>query len=99
MKGLRTQESTNFINFFKIVQTVAEQKDSIFFLDTCEGNDRNFLGMEIADLSGWLVPKEKADEFQSIWEKQQEDDTWVDFFCFAIPKVDGEVLRVEFSNI
>ena len=88
MKGLRSQESTQFNNFFEKVQNHAVEMDCVFFLDSCEGNDRVVDGMFLADLSGWLVPNEKAEEFEKIWKNFDEDDDWIEFFVF-VNSVDG----------
>lgn len=83
MKGLRTQENNNFIDFFNIVQSEAAKIGKVFFLDCEEGHDGNVNGMEICNLSGWLIPSDKANEFETLWEKEMEDDEWSDFFVFA----------------
>lgn len=83
MLGLRTQEEQNFKDFFSFVQSAAGKLGCIFFLDTGEGNEKNINGIETMNLSGWLVPLEKAEEFEKIWKEEKENDDWVDFFKFA----------------
>lgn len=79
------------------MQAAAEEKDAIFFLDTSEGNEKLFGNMEVSDLSGWLVPNEKVTDFQCVWVNHREDDNWIDYYCFAIPKVTGKRVEIEFS--
>ena len=38
-QGLRTQENSKFLSFWKIVQEEASKRDSVFFLDSGEGNE------------------------------------------------------------
>ena len=38
-QGLRTQENSKFLNFWKIVQEEASKRNSVFFLDSGEGNE------------------------------------------------------------
>ena len=97
MKGLRTQESSNFIKFFEIVQEKANQDGCIFFLDSGEGNDRLFADMEISDLSGWLIPIEESEKFETIFENHTEDDKWIDFFSFVKPIIVGNTINVVFE--
>lgn len=96
MKGLRTQESNNFIKFFVLVQNEAEKLGKVFFLDCEEGNDGNVCGVEVCNLSGWLLPDSKASDFEKVWEKCNEDDDWSDFFCFVRWK-DENGLKISFD--
>ena len=84
MRGLRKQESKKFEKFFEIVQSTAALQNSVFFLDAGEGRDFENSEMEGEDLSGWLVPNEKADEFEEFWSKNDVSDDWSDMFGFAI---------------
>lgn len=83
MLGLRTQETDKFEKFFEIVQKKAEKMNSVFFLETGDGNDFETETMEGENLQGWLVPIEKVNEFKEIWEQHKEDDRYVDFFCWV----------------
>ena len=84
MRGLRTQESNKFIKFFSIVQNAAEKKNSVFFFDTGDGRDFETDYIEGEDLMGWLIPKEKANEFETIWGNGDVPDEWSDYYGFAI---------------
>ena len=84
MKGLKTQESKKFENFFDIVQKYAEEKGCIFFLEAGDGRDLVTPTMEGEDLQGWLIPISKEKEFESIWLEDNVTEKWDDFFCFAV---------------
>lgn len=96
MQGLRTQENSNFVKFFEVVQNEAAKIGKVFFLDCEEGHDGTVNDMEVCNLSGWLIPTDKASEFESIWEKGKEDDSWADFFKFASWK-DENGLKIVFE--
>ena len=54
-----------------------------FFLDSGDGNEFETEIMEGENLQGWLVPKSQAATFAQLWEMGEEDDSWVDFYCWA----------------
>lgn len=83
MLGLRTQETKKFEAFFELVQKKANEKECVFFLDTGDGNSFENDLMECENLQGWLVPLSRADEFGKIWGNNEEDDEWVEFFCWV----------------
>lgn len=83
VQGLRTQESSEFNRFFELVQNEAQKFGKVFFLDCEEGNDGNVDGVEVCNLSGWLIPNEQVNEFEKVWKREEEDDDWSDFFCFV----------------
>ena len=83
MQGLRTQESNEFNKFFELVQKAAKKLGKVFFLDCEDGNDGVVEGLEVCNLSGWLIPKDKANEFEKIWKREEEDDYWSDFICLV----------------
>ena len=84
MKGLKTQETNNFNKFFSIVQDTAEKEGCVFFLDAGDGRDFKTDTLEGEDLMGWLIPKEKASEFEKEWEAGDVSDDWSDFYKWAI---------------
>lgn len=96
MQGLRTQENNNFIIFFELVQNEAAKLGKVFFLDCEEGHDGTVNGIEACNLSGWLVPKDKASEFENLWGKGAEDDDWSEFFGFVSWK-DEDGLKIVFE--
>ena len=102
MRGLKTNEGKNFENFFQLVQMEARKEKCVFFLYSDEENNKNTEKMEIADLSGWLIPETKADEFEKIWKNSQHNaelENWSEqFFVFAFwTEADGEI-KIEFKS-
>ncbi len=78
VKGLRTQESKEFVKYIEAVQKEAEKQGCVFFLDCADGNDRIVERKSVCDLFGWLIPAEQEKEFSEIWENFEENDDWVD---------------------
>ena len=97
MQGLRTQETSKFIEFFKIVQTEANRQGFVFFLDAGDGRDFETDTLEGEDLQGWLIPKDKADEFQKQFNKGQTDEEWDDFYAFAVWKLKNKKISIKFE--
>lgn len=57
---------------------------SVFFLAAGDGRDLVKDDLEGEDLQGWLIPEEKAREFERLFNARlEEDEIWEDFFCFA----------------
>ena len=84
MRGLKTQESNKFERFFAVVQQSAKDRGGVFFLDSGDGRDFISDDMEGEDLTGWLIPANKADEFESIWKRNEAiSEDWDEFFVFA----------------
>ena len=67
-QGLRVQENNKFLKFWKIVQEEASKVNSVFFLDSGEGNEIETPEINAEDLSGWLIPKEQASEFDVLFK-------------------------------
>ena len=97
MKGLRTQETSKFRKFFKIVQESAKEKGCVFFLEAGDGRDIETSEFEGEDLSGWLVPIDKANEFEPEWLVDDIDEKWLDYFCFAEWEYQDKVVTIEFK--
>lgn len=96
MVGLRTQETSKFKNFFKLVQDRANERNCVFFLDSGDGNEFETESMEGENLQGWLVPQSKADEFENIWRNNEEDDEWVEFFRWVEWQNQNGIIDVKF---
>ncbi len=96
MLGLRGQESSKFNIFFSRVQRSAQDKGCVFFVDAGDGRDFETDIFEGEDLSGWLVPKERIDEFQPLWENDDVSDDWSELFGFAVwENQDDPTIRFE----
>ncbi len=98
MKGLRTQESKKFVDFFQLVQEKAAEHDAVFFLDAGDGNEFTTPTMEGENLQGWLVPLADVEEFETMWLLGEEDDQWVDFFCWAEWQMTNGTITVTFTH-
>lgn len=86
MLGLRTQESKSFERFIAIVETEANKSNNVFFLDTQESVEtliENKEPVECAELSGWLIPNDKAEEFAKIFESFKDLSKWEDFAAWV----------------
>ncbi len=97
MRGLRTNESEKFLKYFSIVQAAACELGKIFFFDTGEGHDIITNELEGEYLSGWLIPIEKASEFEKLWESWNVDgnEAWDQYYCFAEWTNNGDI-HIEF---
>ena len=84
MLGLRKQEDEKFNTFFLIVQAEAQKQDKVFYADAGDGNEFETATMEGENIMGWLIPKEKAQKFEQLWKSSKVDDTWSEFYKWAI---------------
>lgn len=98
MLGIKTQESSNFIKFFEIVQNTAKHEDKVFFLECEDGNSADVNDMDVCDLQGWLIPKDNVEQFESVWKADEVDDEWSDFFVFAVWEKEDDGIIVKFLN-
>ena len=86
MLGLRTQENESFERFINIVETEANKSNSVFFVDTQESVESligNKEPVECAELSGWLIPNDKAEEFAKDFEGFKDLSEWEDFVAWV----------------
>lgn len=105
MRGLKHPERENekFFSFFKILQEFAQKHGAIFFIDSGEGRELFTDTLEGENLSGWLIPINKADEFEKFWKSTSDNSTlfgtrWDDMFRFAIWSMDNGNLSIEFKE-
>lgn len=97
MKGLRTKDSKEFIRFFENVQKKANIKGFTFFLDFGECKDIKFNDMIIDDLFGWLIPNDKADDFEKQFLNRSIDNVWHKYCTWVIPDVIDNKLIIKFE--
>ena len=81
-----------------MIQSAAEAKGAVFFADAGDGNDFETPTLEGEDMMGWLIPTDKANEFEPMWEQSDVSDEWSDFFVWAVWKRDGDKIKVEFEE-
>lgn len=83
MVGIRSQESEKFERFFEAIQESAKKMNCVFFLDCGEGHELSTETLEGEDLTGWLIPNSKADEFGKLFVNGDDLDEWADFLAFC----------------
>lgn len=98
MRESRTQESEKFERFFAFVRKEAEKIGAVFFIDCGEGREHVTDKMEMEDLSGWLIPMEKVNDFEKEFYDNEVSGKWNSFVRFAIWSMNGDQLRIEFQS-
>lgn len=98
MRGLRTQETEKFNRFFALIQAEAKKRDSVFFADAGDGNDFETAELEGETMMGWLIPSEKAGEFEPLWKESAVDDLWSGFYLWAVWSTDGNNIKIRFEE-
>ncbi|MFR5772755.1 MAG: hypothetical protein ACLUE7_05530 [Lachnospirales bacterium] len=71
---------------------------SIFFLDSGEGRELFTDNLEGEDLSGWLIPKSQAEEFENLWKQKGDLTKWNDFVCFAVWEKEDDDIKIYFRK-
>lgn len=100
MLGLRTKEDPKFEKYMELVQKAAKKYGCAFYLECEDGNDASFDDMDVSELTGWLVPEEKALEFEAVWLLWKEDDTWIDYYQSVLWSRDKKgLIRVRFKKM
>ena len=98
MRGLKTQESSKFQNFFALIQAEANKQGAIFFADAGDGHDLVTHDMECEDMMGWLIPFNLAVTFEQFWKENKVDDTWSDYYIWAVWYIDEGSIRIRLEN-
>ena len=97
MQGLRTQEDDKFLKFWELVRSTAREQKKEFFMDTGEGREFFLEDMEGEDIRGWLIPIDKAKEFEKQWLNHETLDKWVDNICWAEWEESNGKITVSFN--
>ena len=97
MRGIRSGESEKFNRFFEQIQREAEKQNAVFFTDAGDGRDFETPTMEGEDMMGWLIPSDRVSEFEPLWDADAVDDSWSDFFGWAIWSKNGETIQIHFE--
>lgn len=98
MRGLRKKESTKFNRFFALIQAEAKKHNAMFFADAGDGNDFETPQMEGENMMGWLIPVEKVPAFEPLWRVSTVDDSWTDFYRWAVWEKDGDSVKITFEE-
>lgn len=71
--------------YFDLVQQTAKKHDSMFFMDSGEGNEIIDEFYDGEDFSGWLIPLNLAKTFMDVWkgDKEKEDSRWEEYYVIA----------------
>ena len=99
-QGLRMQENKKFLNFWEIVQKEASKHNAVFFLDSGEGNEIETSDINAEDLSGWLVPKNQAEEFDVLFKKFDKSaisNKFDNFYMIASWQKEKDTFSVTFA--
>ncbi len=99
MRGLKTQENAKFIKFHELIQNAADEKGMVWFAFAGEGRTIETEQMEAEDMSGWLIPKDRAGEFEKEWRKDSCMERWADYFLWVSWIIDDSGnIGVEFMD-
>ncbi|MCL2807374.1 MAG: hypothetical protein FWD27_04315 [Coriobacteriia bacterium] len=99
--GIRNSESKEFLKFFDIVEAEAKKHESVFIIESGEGNQEFFDGMEAEDLSGWLVPTHLLDKIMPLYEASQDnaiDEAFPELATFAIWEKSEGGVTIQFQK-
>lgn len=103
MLGLRFECSDEFKKFVQIIQAEAEKKNSVFFVQTGDGDELTKNGYECETVWGWLIPLDKVSEFSYLYEhridktREWDEDKWDDeYFGYVDWEFKGDKPTVSF---
>lgn len=102
MRGLKWPENERFERFFSVIQQAAQEKHAVFFLFAGEGHPFTVADMEGEDLSGWLIPAERAAIFECQWAQNNSLSAlqgWTDYFVWAVWSFENGTLLVQFESL
>ena len=88
-------------NYTELLSVAATTLGCVFYGDCGEGHDLETDTVYYEDVSGWLIPVERREEFEStpgrngsIWK----DSKWDEFFVFAEWRKDGDDIKIDFKK-
>jgi hypothetical protein len=96
VKGLKTQEPSEFVEFMEQVQEEADKFNKTFFLECADGHEGVVNGLHVCDLFGWLIAPEQEELFVPAWEKDEIDDSWFQAYV-SVTWTDRDGLKVMFN--
>lgn len=92
-----------FLDFFAMVQEEASKLGRVFFIQDQEGHDHVLPGLYLAEMDGWLVPEDRADEFEAIWLEESghpRSEEWDEFYvCEDFTVADDGKIRIFFDDL
>ena len=82
-------------NFTAILKEAANAHECVFFEDSGEDNWLETDTLFLENVSGWLVPIERQNEFLA---SDRNDDKWDSFFVFAEWHKNSEDIKINFKK-
>lgn len=98
MRGLKTQENERFLKYFELILQAASEQGAVFFADAGDGHEFSNTEIECEDMMGWLIPAAQADAFEALWMQSAVDDTWSDFYVWAVWYVENDHIKIRFEE-
>ena len=98
-QGIRSDEGAAFLEFFEVVQAAADADGKVFFVESGEGHEGRLDGMELEDLSGWLVDREDVGRFTPLFEDGRDwelSEMFADESKFVEWSIEGGSLKISF---
>ena len=92
-----------FLKFFQIVQEEAKKHNAMFFPECGEGHEGKVNNISCEDLSGWLIPNERVEEFEPLfmsWSDKVDEKQWDVYFTAEEWSVDNDgKLKINFKDL
>ena len=99
MRGIKSQESHEFLRYFALIKSAAAQQSAVFFAQAGDGHDHKTPDMECEDMMGWLIPNGIVSIFEPIWNAGDPDDSWTPYFCWAVWYEENGSIQVRFEHM
>ena len=105
-KRLGLKRRTREENYIVLVNAEAAKHGATFYVNCGEGREFINRYYDGEDISGWLIPDDKNQEFESELATIPKgrvlsavvDEKWDDYFCTATWGLDDEVIKVSFEK-
>lgn len=85
-------------NFREIIRAEAEKTNRFFFEDVENGREVETESIIAWDMFGWLIPRDRVDEFMPFWESGHTED-WEDFLVTEKFEISNGQCTVAFRPI
>lgn len=85
-------------NFRDIIHDEAQKQNCVFFEDVENGREVETDTLIAWDMFGWLIPKDKADEFRPVWTSGSTE-AWEEFLVSEKFDISGGQCTVVFNSI
>lgn len=85
-------------NFTAILHEAAAALSCLFYEYSGEDNWNETDTLFCENVSGWLVPLDKANAFAKTNEEDRWENQWSDFFVFAEWRQEGSDIKIDFKK-